>query len=146
MVKCGSISPGHLSSFATMHWTKCALPLRRYRRLQYHQLVGEEQGSIKRFRRRTLEKICPLPYRYLGFYRAIWADWLSAEEQIEAEKKTQAAGGKKKKKKGGSMQTVSSLHRESLGRLMTNLKSTSPHFVRCIVPKNTKTQVRWTHT
>merc|ERR1712178_423055 len=51
----------------------------------------------------------------------------SPEEQIEAEKKAQAAGGKKKKKKGGSMQTVSSLHRESLGRLMTNLKSTSPH-------------------
>merc|ERR1712066_257346 len=69
---------------------------------------------------------------------AIWADWLSPEEQVEAEKKAQAAGGKKKKKKGGSMQTVSSLHRESLGRLMTNLKSTSPHFVRCIVPNEHK--------
>ena len=68
----------------------------------------------------------------------IWSDWLSPEEAIEAEKKAQAAGGKKKKKKGGSMQTVSSLHRESLGRLMTNLKSTSPHFVRCIVPNEHK--------
>merc|ERR1711981_982550 len=68
----------------------------------------------------------------------IWEDWLSPEEQIEAEKKAQAAGGKKKKKKGGSMQTVSSLHRESLGRLMTNLKSTTPHFVRCIVPNEHK--------
>merc|ERR1712066_1231018 len=65
-------------------------------------------------------------------------DWLSPEEQIEAEKKAQAAGGKKKKKKGGSMQTVSSLHRESLGRLMTNLKSTWAHFVRCIVPNEHK--------
>merc|ERR1712050_158282 len=68
----------------------------------------------------------------------IWEDWLSPEEQIEAEKKAQAAGGKKKKKKGGSMQTVSSLHRESLARLMTNLKATSPHFVRCIVPNEHK--------
>merc|ERR1712110_795378 len=68
----------------------------------------------------------------------IWADWMSPEEQVEAEKKAAASGGKKKKKKGGSMQTVSSLHRESLGRLMTNLKSTSPHFVRCIVPNEHK--------
>jgi myosin heavy subunit len=68
----------------------------------------------------------------------IWADWMSPEEVAEAEKKAAASGGKKKKKKGGSMQTVSSLHRESLGRLMTNLKSTSPHFVRCIVPNEHK--------
>ncbi|KAL1004972.1 hypothetical protein UPYG_G00052860 [Umbra pygmaea] len=35
------------------------------------------------------------------------------------------------KKKGGSMQTVSSQFRENLGKLMTNLRSTHPHFLRC---------------
>merc|ERR1712066_913508 len=68
----------------------------------------------------------------------IWADYKSIEEQIEAAKKAESSGGKKKKKKGASLQTVSSAHRESLGRLMTNLKSTDPHFVRCIVPNEHK--------
>uniref|UniRef100_A0A4W4E3Q0 Myosin motor domain-containing protein n=1 Tax=Electrophorus electricus TaxID=8005 RepID=A0A4W4E3Q0_ELEEL len=48
-------------------------------------------------------------------------------------------GGKKGKKKGGSFQTVSALFRENLGKLMTNLRSTHPHFVRCIIPNETKT-------
>jgi len=49
-------------------------------------------------------------------------------------------GGKKggKRQKGGSFQTVSALHRESLLRLMNNLKSTQPHFVRCIIPNEMK--------
>ncbi|XP_036382014.1 myosin heavy chain, fast skeletal muscle-like [Megalops cyprinoides] len=49
-------------------------------------------------------------------------------------------GGKKgAKKKGSSFQTVSALFRENLGKLMTNLRSTHPHFVRCIIPNETKT-------
>ncbi|XP_010884291.1 myosin-7 [Esox lucius] len=48
-----------------------------------------------------------------------------------------ATGGKKKK--GSSFQTVSALHRENLNKLMTNLRSTHPHFVRCIIPNETKT-------
>merc|ERR1719209_2549233 len=44
-----------------------------------------------------------------------------------------------KKKKGGSMQTVSSAFRANLGLLMTNLRSTHPHFVRCLIPNETKT-------
>uniref|UniRef100_A0A8C2I1U1 Myosin heavy chain 7 n=1 Tax=Cyprinus carpio TaxID=7962 RepID=A0A8C2I1U1_CYPCA len=47
--------------------------------------------------------------------------------------------GKEKKKKGSSFQTVSALHRENLNKLMTNLRSTHPHFVRCIIPNETKT-------
>ncbi|XP_059180070.1 myosin heavy chain, fast skeletal muscle-like [Centropristis striata] len=43
------------------------------------------------------------------------------------------------KKKGSSFQTVSALFRENLGKLMTNLKSTHPHFVRCLIPNETKT-------
>uniref|UniRef100_A0A3B4U032 Myosin-7-like n=1 Tax=Seriola dumerili TaxID=41447 RepID=A0A3B4U032_SERDU len=48
-------------------------------------------------------------------------------------------GGKGGKKKGSSFQTVSALHRENLNKLMTNLRSTHPHFVRCIIPNETKT-------
>ncbi|XP_042689219.1 myosin heavy chain, skeletal muscle, adult isoform X2 [Centrocercus urophasianus] len=50
-------------------------------------------------------------------------------------------GGPKKggKKKGSSFQTVSALFRENLNKLMTNLRSTHPHFVRCIIPNETKT-------
>uniref|UniRef100_A0A8C7LI93 Myosin-7B n=1 Tax=Oncorhynchus kisutch TaxID=8019 RepID=A0A8C7LI93_ONCKI len=54
------------------------------------------------------------------------------DSPAEASKK----GGKKK---GGSMQTVSSQFRENLGKLMTNLRSTHPHFVRCLIPNESKT-------
>uniref|UniRef100_A0A668S5L7 Myosin-7B n=1 Tax=Oreochromis aureus TaxID=47969 RepID=A0A668S5L7_OREAU len=49
------------------------------------------------------------------------------------------AGGKEKRKKAASFQTVSQLHKENLNKLMTNLRSTQPHFVRCIIPNETKT-------
>ncbi|XP_027984083.1 myosin-8 [Eptesicus fuscus] len=54
---------------------------------------------------------------------------------------TEADSGAKKgaKKKGSSFQTVSALFRENLNKLMTNLRSTHPHFVRCIIPNETKT-------
>ncbi|CAF0719696.1 unnamed protein product [Adineta steineri] len=48
-------------------------------------------------------------------------------------------GGGGKKKGGGSMQTISATHREQLNKLMTNLKQTHPHFVRCIIPNEIKT-------
>ncbi|XP_063043237.1 myosin heavy chain, fast skeletal muscle-like [Engraulis encrasicolus] len=55
----------------------------------------------------------------------------------EADGGGKAKGGKKKK--GGSFQTVSCLFRENLGKLMTNLRSTHPHFVRCLIPNESKT-------
>uniref|UniRef100_A0A3P8Q311 Myosin heavy chain 6 n=1 Tax=Astatotilapia calliptera TaxID=8154 RepID=A0A3P8Q311_ASTCA len=51
----------------------------------------------------------------------------------------ESSKGKGGKKKGSSFQTVSALHRENLNKLMTNLRSTHPHFVRCIIPNETKT-------
>merc|ERR1712226_1569872 len=63
----------------------------------------------------------------------IWSTYISADD--DAPKK---AGGKGKRQKGGSFQTVSALHRESLNKLMTNLKSTQPHFVRYIIPNEIK--------
>ncbi|MBN3313470.1 MYSS protein, partial [Atractosteus spatula] len=61
----------------------------------------------------------------------LYASFASAEAE---------SGGKKGgKKKGGSFQTVSALFRENLGKLMTNLRSTHPHFVRCLIPNESKT-------
>ncbi|XP_027755500.1 myosin-4-like [Empidonax traillii] len=58
----------------------------------------------------------------------------------EAEASGGGGGGKKGgKKKGSSFQTVSALFRENLNKLMTNLRSTHPHFVRCIIPNESKT-------
>ncbi|XP_038613134.1 myosin-7B isoform X2 [Tachyglossus aculeatus] len=49
------------------------------------------------------------------------------------------AGVKEKRKKAASFQTVSQLHKENLNKLMANLRATQPHFVRCIIPNETKT-------
>uniref|UniRef100_A0A8C2VCK6 Myosin heavy chain 15 n=1 Tax=Chinchilla lanigera TaxID=34839 RepID=A0A8C2VCK6_CHILA len=46
--------------------------------------------------------------------------------------------GEKKQKKGSSFQLVASLHKENLNKLMSKLKSTAPHFVRCIKPNVSK--------
>jgi len=42
------------------------------------------------------------------------------------------------KKKGSALMTISAGHRESLSKLMNNLQSTHPHFVRCIIPNELK--------
>ncbi|XP_015665771.1 myosin-3 isoform X1 [Protobothrops mucrosquamatus] len=57
----------------------------------------------------------------------------SAQDEEGAPKKKGA------KKKGSSFQTVSALFRENLNKLMSNLRTTHPHFVRCIIPNETKT-------
>ncbi|CAL8133772.1 unnamed protein product [Orchesella dallaii] len=51
-----------------------------------------------------------------------------------------AGGGKGGgKKKGGGFATVSSSYREQLTSLMTTLRATHPHFIRCIIPNEVKT-------
>ncbi|XP_045477198.1 myosin heavy chain, muscle isoform X17 [Harmonia axyridis] len=47
-----------------------------------------------------------------------------------------AKGGRGKK--GGGFATVSSAYKEQLNNLMTTLRSTQPHFVRCIIPNEMK--------
>merc|ERR1712168_515774 len=44
----------------------------------------------------------------------------------------------KTKRKGAAFQTVSARHKEQLKGLMGTLMSTSPHFVRCIIPNENK--------
>merc|ERR1719495_2333200 len=48
-------------------------------------------------------------------------------------------GGKGGKKKSGGFKTVSSGYREQLNNLLTTLNATDPHFIRCIVPNESKT-------
>ncbi|XP_043470835.1 myosin heavy chain, muscle isoform X31 [Leptopilina heterotoma] len=49
------------------------------------------------------------------------------------------AGGKGGRgKKGGGFSTVSSSYKEQLNNLMTTLRATQPHFVRCIIPNELK--------
>ncbi|XP_059351916.1 myosin heavy chain, muscle-like isoform X3 [Daphnia carinata] len=50
--------------------------------------------------------------------------------------KEEAKGGKRTK--GSGFQTVSALYREQLNNLMSTLRSTAPHFIRCIIPNETK--------
>ncbi|XP_033998754.1 myosin heavy chain, fast skeletal muscle-like [Trematomus bernacchii] len=71
-----------------------------------------------------------LSYLYASFSAT------DAESGGDAGGKTAKKGAKKK---GGSFQTVSAVFRENLGKLMTNLRSTHPHFVRCLIPNEVKT-------
>merc|ERR1712226_769346 len=66
----------------------------------------------------------------LPLLKETWSTWVDPAEEG-------GGGGGKKKKKGGA-KTVSAAHKESLGKLMTTLRSTSPHFVRCVVPNEIK--------
>ncbi|XP_013100166.1 myosin heavy chain, muscle isoform X22 [Stomoxys calcitrans] len=61
--------------------------------------------------------------------------------EIFADHPGQSGGGDAKGgrgKKGGGFATVSSAYKEQLNSLMTTLRSTQPHFVRCIIPNEMK--------
>ena len=47
-----------------------------------------------------------------------------------------AFGGVRTKK--GMFRTVAQTYKEQLGRLMSTLRNTNPHFVRCIIPNHEK--------
>jgi myosin heavy subunit len=66
----------------------------------------------------------------LPLLKTTWETWVDPNEDS-------GGGGGKKKKKGGN-KTVSAGHKDSLMKLMTTLRSTSPHFVRCVVPNEVK--------
>ncbi|XP_039590559.1 myosin-7-like [Polypterus senegalus] len=61
------------------------------------------------------------------------------ENYVGSDSDPPKSGVKEKRKKAASFQTVSQLHKENLNKLMTNLRATQPHFVRCIIPNETKT-------
>ncbi|KAM7035655.1 myosin-1B isoform 2-T2 [Acridotheres tristis] len=79
----------------------------------------------------------PLNETVVGLYQKSSLKTLAL---LFASAESSGGGGKKgAKKKGSSFQTVSALFRENLNKLMSNLRSTHPHFVRCLIPNETKT-------
>ncbi|EPY86763.1 myosin-13 [Camelus ferus] len=83
----------------------------------------------------------PLNETVVGLYQKSSLKLLSFLFSNYAGAEAGDTGGSKKggKKKGSSFQTVSAVFRENLNKLMTNLRSTHPHFVRCLIPNETKT-------
>ncbi|KAM4034130.1 myosin-4-like [Anomaloglossus baeobatrachus] len=82
----------------------------------------------------------PLNETVIGLYQKSSVKLLSFLYSAYAAAEAESGGGKKGgKKKGSSFQTVSALFRENLNKLMSNLRSTHPHFVRCLIPNETKT-------
>ncbi|XP_073462879.1 myosin-3 [Aquarana catesbeiana] len=81
----------------------------------------------------------PLNETVVGLYQKtsmkILANLYATYSVVDAGEGTKKAA----KKKGSSFQTVSALFRENLNKLMSNLRSTHPHFVRCLIPNETKT-------
>ncbi|XP_042266018.1 myosin-7B-like [Thunnus maccoyii] len=64
---------------------------------------------------------------------ALFESYISSEMACDPKLET-----KHRKRKAASFQTVSQLHKENLNKLMANLRSTQPHFVRCIIPNESK--------
>ncbi|XP_075041980.1 myosin-4-like [Mixophyes fleayi] len=81
----------------------------------------------------------PLNETVIGLYQKSPVKLLAFLYSSYAASDAADSGAKGKKKKGSSFQTVSALFRENLNKLMTNLRSTHPHFVRCLIPNETKT-------
>ncbi|XP_053309051.1 myosin-3 [Spea bombifrons] len=81
----------------------------------------------------------PLNETVVGLYQKSSMKILANLYASYAATDAEAAGKKGAKKKGSSFQTVSALFRENLNKLMSNLRTTHPHFVRCIIPNETKT-------
>ena len=60
-----------------------------------------------------------------AFISGLWADYM-------------AEGERPRGKKGSQFITVGQIHKTSLNNLMTTLRNTTPHFVRCIIPNEMK--------
>uniref|UniRef100_A0A8C5MGY4 Myosin-7B n=1 Tax=Leptobrachium leishanense TaxID=445787 RepID=A0A8C5MGY4_9ANUR len=80
----------------------------------------------------------PLNETVVGLYQKSAVKLLASLFSNFSSTEAAAAGKGGGKKKGSSFQTVSALFRENLTKLMTNLKTTHPHFVRCLIPNETK--------
>nr|XP_057941161.1 myosin-7B-like [Doryrhamphus excisus] len=63
----------------------------------------------------------------------LFENYIGSETAADPKRET-----KQRKRKAASFQTVSQLHKENLNKLMANLRSTQPHFVRCIIPNESK--------
>ncbi|CAH8582992.1 unnamed protein product [Schistosoma turkestanicum] len=70
------------------------------------------------------------------FVQAMWKD--AEIVSMSATTTTDTAFGSARTVRRGMFRTVSQLYKDSLLRLMTVLKNTSPNFVRCIIPNHEK--------
>ncbi|KAE8577318.1 hypothetical protein XENTR_v10004526 [Xenopus tropicalis] len=87
----------------------------------------------------------PLNETVIGLYQKSSVKLLSFLYSAYSGTDADTGGKKGGKKKGSSFQTVSALFRENLNKLMSNLRSTHPHFVRCLIPNETKTPGEMDH-
>merc|ERR1712106_251017 len=74
----------------------------------------------------------------MGGTNALLVELFASHPGQSAPPEEKGKGGKGGKKKGGGFKTVSSGYRDQLNSLLTTLNSTEPHFIRCIVPNETK--------
>ncbi|KAK0549106.1 class II myosin [Tilletia horrida] len=70
------------------------------------------------------------------FVAGLFAEYAADDEGLSAN--TGAVGHPKRRIKRGAFRTVAQRHKEQLSSLMSQLSSTQPHFVRCIVPNPNK--------
>ncbi|XP_034725429.1 myosin heavy chain, fast skeletal muscle-like [Etheostoma cragini] len=107
------------------------------------QTVPQVNNSVSALCKSVYEKMflwmVPLNDSVVQLYQKSAVKLLAHLYASHAATEAEGAGKKAGKKKGGSFQTVSALFRENLGKLMTNLRSTHPHFVRCLIPNESKT-------
>jgi myosin heavy subunit len=69
---------------------------------------------------------------------SMFTDTWSSPEPSGGGGSLRGGGGQRRGFKSGAFRTVSQRHREQLASLMRQLRSTEPHFVRCIVPNSAK--------
>ena len=72
------------------------------------------------------------------FIASLFAEYAAEEEVPAPASGGPAPGPPKRRIKRGAFRTVGQRHKEQLSSLMTQLSSTQPHFVRCIVPNSEK--------
>jgi len=73
------------------------------------------------------------------FVASLFSEYAVEEENLAALTSTPASTSPPKRRtKRGAFRTVAQRHKEQLNSLMSQLQSTQPHFVRCIVPNSEK--------
>lgn len=71
------------------------------------------------------------------YIASLFEEFREEDDTLPFEASKPAAGARKRTKKG-AFRTVAQRHREQLNSLMSQLRETQPHFVRCIVPNEEK--------
>ncbi|KAM9635884.1 LOW QUALITY PROTEIN: myosin-15 [Trichechus inunguis] len=90
-------------------------------------------GSLKRTKALVNETAVAIFQKTFNSLLASFFEYISIDSILQF--------GEKNCKKGFSFQMAVYLHKENLNKFMTNLKSTAPHFMRCINPNVNKIPV-----